>query len=105
MDEVEPQQVEAVEREARAIAGVQDVHEARLRWIGHTLYTELHITVDEDLPTWESHQIAEQVRHALLAARPQLTTVMIHVDPCGHGAKIPKSLPEIRKPLQEREDA
>ncbi|GHO79707.1 putative cation efflux system protein [Ktedonobacter sp. SOSP1-85] len=39
MDAVEPQQVEAVEREARAIAGVQDVHEARLRWIGHTLFT------------------------------------------------------------------
>jgi cation diffusion facilitator family transporter len=89
MDAVEPQQVEAVECEARAIPGVSDVHEVRLRWIGHTLYTELHITVDEDLSTWESHQIAEQVRHALFDAQPKLATVMVHVDPCGHGGTDP----------------
>jgi cation diffusion facilitator family transporter len=89
MDAVDPQQVEVVEREARAIAGVSDVHEVRLRWIGHTLYTELHITVNEDLSTWESHQIAEQVRHALFNAQPKLATVMVHVDPCGHSGKDP----------------
>jgi cation diffusion facilitator family transporter len=96
MDAVDPQQVEALECEARAIPGVEDVHEVRLRWIGHTLYTELHITIDENLPTWESHQIAEQVRHALFAAQAKLTTVMIHVDPCGHGSKDPHvPLPDV----------
>lgn len=89
MDAVDPQQVEAVEREARAIPGVYDVHKVRLRWIGHTLYTELHITIDEDLSTWESHQIAEQVRHALFDTQPKLATVMVHVDPCGHGGTDP----------------
>jgi cation diffusion facilitator family transporter len=89
MDVVDPQQVEALERETRAIPGVDDVHEVRLRWIGHTLHTELHITVNEDLSTWESHQIAEQVRHALFAAQTKLATVMVHVDPCGHGGKDP----------------
>jgi len=89
MAAVEPQQVEALEREARAIPGVDDVHEVRLRWIGHTLYTELQITVNEDLSTWESHQIAEQVRHALFVAQAKLATVMAHVDPCGHGGKDP----------------
>jgi len=94
MDAVEPQQVEAIEREARAIAGVEDVHEVRLRWMGHTLSTELHITVNEDLSTWESHEIAEQVRHALTAYQANLATVMVHVDPCGHGGKDPHaSLP------------
>jgi cation diffusion facilitator family transporter len=87
MDAVEPQHVEAVEHEAHAIAGVNAVHEVRLRWMGHALYIELHITVDEDLSTWESHQIAEQVRQALFNAQPRLATVMVHVDPCGHGGK------------------
>jgi cation diffusion facilitator family transporter len=89
MDAVDPQQVEAVEREARAVPCVGDVHEVRLRWIGHTLSTELHITVDEDLSTRESHQIAEQVRHALFAAQAKLATVMVHVDPCGHRGEDP----------------
>lgn len=87
MDAVEPQQVEALEREARTIPGVSDVHEIRLRWIGHTLHTELHITVNEDLSTGESHQIAEQVRKALFAAQAKLATVIIQVDPCGQGGK------------------
>ena len=89
MDAVEPQQVEALERAACAIPGVSDVHEVRLRWIGHTLYTELHVTVDEDLSTRESHQIAEQVRHTLFDAQPKLAAVMVHVDPCGHGGTDP----------------
>jgi cation diffusion facilitator family transporter len=87
MDAVEPPHVGTVEREARAIAGVEDVHGVRLRWIGHTLSTELHITVDEDLPTWESHQIAEQVRQVLFNAQPRVARAMVHVDPCGHGGK------------------
>lgn len=89
MDAVDPQHMEAVEREARAIPGVADVHEVRLRWIGHTLSTELQITVDEDLPTWQSHQIAEQVRQALFEAQPRLSAVLVHVDPCGHGGTDP----------------
>lgn len=87
MDAVDPQQVLEIERVARAITGVSDVHEVHLRWIGHTLYTELHITVNEDLSTWESHQIAEQVRHALFDAQPKLATAMVHVNPCGHSGK------------------
>jgi cation diffusion facilitator family transporter len=98
LDAVDPQQVEMVEREARAIPGVAAVHAVRLRWLGHTLSAELEITVDEDLPTWESHQIAEQVRQALFAAQAKLATVMVHVDPCGHSGKdphapLPPSLP------------
>jgi cation diffusion facilitator family transporter len=108
MDAVDPELLEAVEREARSISSVCDVHEVRLRWIGHTLYTELHITVDEDLSTWESHQIAEQVRQALFAAEEKLATVEVHVDPCGHSGRDPHpsqahlihSLPPVGTPGQ-----
>jgi divalent metal cation (Fe/Co/Zn/Cd) transporter len=78
-----------VERIARTIAGVQGVHEVRLRWMGHTLHTQLQITVDEDLPTWQSHQLAEQVRHAPFEAQPKMATVLVHVDSCGYGGKDP----------------
>jgi cation diffusion facilitator family transporter len=89
LDAVDPQQVELIEHEARAILGVADVHEVHLRWLGHTLSAELQITVNEDLSTWQSHQIAEHVRQALIAAQAKLATVMVHVDPCGHGGKDP----------------
>ncbi len=89
MDAVDPKLVAEVEHIASAIPLVQDVHEVRLRWMGHTLHAELHITVDEDLSTWESHQIAERVRHTLFDEQPKLAAVMVHVDPCGHGGKDP----------------
>ncbi len=65
MDAVDPEMVEAVEQTARTIPGTEDVHDVRLRWIGHKLQSELHIMVNEDLSTYESHHLAEQVRHAL----------------------------------------
>ncbi|HEY8477713.1 MAG TPA: cation diffusion facilitator family transporter [Chloroflexota bacterium] len=92
MDAVEPDLVDAVEATARAVSGVQDAHDVRVRWVGHRLHAELHITVDEDLPTRESHRLAEEVRHALFHALPHLATITVHVDPCGHGGEDPHHL-------------
>lgn len=57
----------------------------RVRWLGHRLEAELHIVVNEDLPTRESRRIAEEVRHALFHAQPRLAAINVHVDPCGRG--------------------
>ncbi len=92
MDAVDPEMVDGVERAASAVAGVMDVHDVRMRWIGHKLHAELHITVDEDLSTRQGHQIAEQVRHALFDAEPKYTAVTVHVDPCGHSGHEPHAL-------------
>jgi cation diffusion facilitator family transporter len=87
MDAVDPKLVERVEHVASAVQGVQQVHDVRVRWIGHQLQAEIHIVVDEDLPTRESHGIAEAVRHELHHDQPQLTMVSVHVDPCGHSGE------------------
>lgn len=92
MDAVDPAIVDGVERAAAAAAGVEDVHDVRVRWLGHKLQAELHITVDEDLPTRASHRLAEEVRHALLHTQPRLALVTVHVDPCGHGGDAPHRL-------------
>jgi cation diffusion facilitator family transporter len=84
MDAVDPAIVEKVERAAAAVPGVQHAHDVRVRWLGHRLHSELHIVVDEDLPTHASHAIAEAVRHGLLHGLPGLSLVSVHVDPCGH---------------------
>jgi cation diffusion facilitator family transporter len=87
MDAVDPAEVARIESSASKVAGVQAVQEVRARWVGHALSTELHIVVDEDLSTRESHLIAEEVRHALFHVQPRLALVTIHVDPCGHGGE------------------
>jgi divalent metal cation (Fe/Co/Zn/Cd) transporter len=60
---------------------VLDVHNVALRWVGHRQRGELHITVDCELPTYASHHIAEEVRHALFHALPALVDMTVHVDP------------------------
>jgi cation diffusion facilitator family transporter len=85
MDAVEPEQTQAVERFAQTVPGVQEAHDVRVRWMRHTLCAELHLTVDEDLSTRESHQIAARARRVLLDGQPLLTSSLIHIDPCGHG--------------------
>lgn len=87
MDAVDPALVDEIEHAAADTGGVVNVHNTQVRWIGHTLHAEMHIVVDEDLSTRESHAIAEQVRHALFHAQPRLTTITVHVDPCGHSGQ------------------
>lgn len=87
MDAVDPELVDAINATAAKVVGANDVHSVRVRWLGHNLQADLHITVDEDLPTRESHRIAEHVRHELFHALPRLSVVTVHVDPCGHSGE------------------
>jgi cation diffusion facilitator family transporter len=84
MDAVEPKTVDQIEQTAQQVAGVVAVSDVRVRWFGHRLLAEMHVTVNEDLPTRDSHHIAEEVRHALFHAQPKLADATVHVDPCGH---------------------
>ncbi len=92
MDAVDPELVDTVEHEAAEVEGVVAVESVRVRWLGHRLRVELNITVDEDLPTKSSHQIAEQVRHHLFHELPKLEEIIVHVNPCGHSGANPHSL-------------
>ena len=81
MDATDPEVTRLVEQTAVGVAGVLAVEDIRIRWLGHWQHCELHITVAAQLPTLESHQIAETVRHALFHALPSLQEVSVHVDP------------------------
>ncbi len=82
MDAVDPQITEQIERTAASPKGVMDVHSVAVRWVGHRQRAELHIIVDCQIPTCDSHRIAENVRHELFHALPALVEATVHVDPC-----------------------
>ncbi len=92
MDAVDPAITEQIEQTAASVQGAQHIHDVRVRWLGHKLQADLHVTVDEDLPTRESHRIVEEIRHALFHAQPRLAVINVHVDPCGHGSADPHQL-------------
>ncbi|MEU7566960.1 cation diffusion facilitator family transporter [Streptomyces fradiae] len=81
MDSVDPALVDAAEHALRGVAGVLDVGQVRMRWIGHALRAEADIVVDTRLTVVEAHELAVAAEHALIHAVPRLTAATVHIDP------------------------
>ena len=63
------------------VDGVRQVHDMRARYSGSQIFVEVHIVVDPDQTVRQGHNIAREVKHALLDDYPDVTRVIIHVDP------------------------
>jgi len=83
VDAVDPEVVESAERVVARVAGVNDVREVRMRWVGHRLRAEVRVAVDADRSVGEAHDVAEDVEHCLLHELPHLAAAIVHVDPNG----------------------
>ena len=81
MDAIEPEILSEAEAVIQAQAGPKGFHRLRMRWIGHRLHAEVHIAVNPQLTTAESHRIAEELRHSLFHRLTNLSEVIVHIDP------------------------
>ncbi|MGC5008778.1 cation diffusion facilitator family transporter [Streptomyces sp. DT203] len=84
MDAVDPALVDTAENALRAVDGVRDVGQVRMRWIGHALRAEADIVVDLQLTVVEAHSLAVAAEHALIHAVPRLTAATVHTDHTTH---------------------
>ncbi len=99
MDAIEPEILTQAETVVEQQAEVKEANRLRMRWMGHRLHAEVHIAVDPRLTTAESHLIAEQVRHDLFHAVPNLSEVIVHVDPWAEKPEEFHQLTEHHEPL------
>lgn len=81
MDGVDPHLVAEAEAAIRAVPGVHDVADVRLRWIGHALRAEASIAVDPAMSVADAHELAHEVEHALVHGVRRLTGAIIHTEP------------------------
>lgn len=81
MDAVDPALLDEAERTLRAVPGVLNVGEVRLRWIGHQLRAECEILVAAGSTVVQAHQVAVDAEHSLLHALPRLRAALVHADP------------------------
>ena len=81
LDGVDPEVIHEIKHAAIHVAGVGDVTEVRVRWLGHRLYAELNIAVHQDLSVEKGHAIAKDARHELLHHLRYLSNATIHIDP------------------------
>ena len=81
MDAIDPEYLDRAEATLQQHKMVREVYRARMRWMGHRLHAEVNVGLDADLTTAQSHQIAEELRHDLFHAFPNLSEVLVHVEP------------------------
>jgi len=81
MDAVDPALIDQAEATLRATAGVLDLGQVRMRWIGHQLRAECEIVVDPAASAVSAHRVAVAAEHALIHAIPRLTAAIVHADP------------------------
>jgi cation diffusion facilitator family transporter len=60
---------------------VLQVHDIRTRYISTSIQVDLHIVVEGLLTVRQGHDIADDVRHRIIANIPEILDVIVHVDP------------------------
>ncbi len=102
LDATDPELLETLEAAAQRLVerepGAHGFTAGRLRWLGHRLQAEMILFVDEELPTRESHRIAEEMRHELFHSLPGLGSALVHVDPWSGSEGDAHSLTEHHRP-------
>ena len=73
---------------ARSVPAVRSVDTVRARWTGHRIEADLCVSIDSTVTVEAGHQVAQDVHHAILHRVPHVQTVMVHVNPAGHGVSI-----------------
>lgn len=91
---LEPQEVQDIRAFICAIDGVENVHLLRTRRMGGRVLADVHLQVDGRISVSEGHHIGETVMYRLRRQFPNISDVVVHIDPEDDETSHPcKSLP------------
>jgi cation diffusion facilitator family transporter len=77
---------EKLEPLAAAVPGVLQVHGVRTRGRRDAVYVDLTVHLAATMSLREAHEVADRIEAALQAAYPEITDVVVHLEPDGHEA-------------------
>lgn len=66
---------------AGTVDGIVDVEKCRIRKSGIDYFVEIHIHVPADMSVCEGHAVGHRVKDAVMAAKPSVRDVTVHVEP------------------------
>ncbi|HEU6447530.1 MAG TPA: cation diffusion facilitator family transporter [Verrucomicrobiae bacterium] len=79
--------IEQIRQIATRTAGVESVEKCFVRKAGHLLFAEMHIEVDPQMTVLRSHEIAHDVKDKIREAMPNVSDVLVHIEPLNIPAK------------------
>lgn len=74
---------EEIRATAMSVEGAMDVEKMVMRKMGPRLYVDLHLEVEPTLTVRRAHQIAHDVKDAILTQHPAVADVLVHIEPGG----------------------
>ncbi|MFQ5737289.1 MAG: cation diffusion facilitator family transporter [Thermodesulfobacteriota bacterium] len=72
--------MEEIKAGALRIPGVNAINTARAHYVGNFIHVEIHVEVDKDLPTMESHAIGKKVEREIEGIG-SIEKAFVHIDP------------------------
>jgi cation diffusion facilitator family transporter len=95
MDEApDPKIIERIRQLASGVGGVERVEKCFVRKAGHLFFVEMHVEVDPQMTVLRSHEIAHEVKDQIRGQMPNVSDVLVHIEPLGiaaHQSKITSS--------------
>ena len=85
----DPSLAEPMRATAERIDGARRVEKILVRKMGPNLFVDLHLEVDPTMTVRKAHDIAHKVKDAIMADRPDVADVLVHIEPSAnapHGA-------------------
>jgi len=80
LDGVEPDILDEIDHAAEHVPGVIGVHGVQARWLGHKLYAELSVHLDEMVTVAQAHAIVASMKAELFSHLPVLAQVSIRIE-------------------------
>ena len=84
LDGIDPELLDQIEADARAVPGVGGVQDVQARWLGHAIRAELAVDLEPGATVAEAEGIAERVRHHLLEAQPLMGDAIVRTVAADH---------------------
>ena len=63
------------------IPGVDGVEKCFVRKMGYQLFVDMHVEVDPQMTVLHSHEIAHQVKDKVRETMPNVSDVLVHIEP------------------------
>jgi cation diffusion facilitator family transporter len=74
------EQLKEIKKIALKVKGVKSLNDLRTHYIGNCLHVEIHVDVDENISTKESHRIGKEVQF-MLERLDYVDKAFVHIDP------------------------
>jgi cation diffusion facilitator family transporter len=75
--------IEHIRKIAAGTSGVERVEKCFARKAGHLYFVEMHIEVDPQMTVLRSHEIAHDVKDKIRETMPEVSDVLVHIEPLG----------------------